>query len=62
MKRRAIDWERTEDEDDAPDDDLVPLEAGGVVRWAGITDERRDALGEASPFNGRSIGVDTEWN
>lgn len=62
MKRRAIEWERTEHEDDAPDDDLVPMEAGGFVRWAVLTGERREALGETSPFNGRSIGVEAEWN
>lgn len=42
-------------DDDDPETDLVPMEAGGFVRWAVISYERRSALGEASPFNGQSI-------
>ena len=49
-------------DDDDDYSDLVPMEAGGFVRWAVITTERREAHGETSPFNGRSIGVETEWN
>lgn len=41
--------------DDDPEDDLVPMEAGGFVRWAVISRERRRALGEQSPFNGLSV-------
>lgn len=41
--------------DDDPEDDLTPMEAGGFVRWAVITGERRLALGETSPFNGLSV-------
>lgn len=44
--------------DDDPETDLVPMEAGGFVRWAVLTDERRKAHGEQSPFNGLSVARD----
>jgi len=46
-----------EQEDELPCDysDLIPMVAGGFVRWAVITTERRQALGEESPYNGLSI-------
>ena len=40
--------------------DLVPMNAGGYVRWAVITETRRRALGEKSPYNGLSIARDRE--
>lgn len=38
--------------DDEDESDLVPMRAGGFVRWAVISTERRSALGEASPHWG----------
>lgn len=63
-RRRELEAERAlvEPLDDDDYSDLVPMEAGGFVRWAVLTTERRKELGETSPFNGRSIGVETEWN
>lgn len=36
--------------DDDPETDLSPMLAGGYVRWAVISTERRVALGEMSPL------------
>lgn len=48
-------------DDDDDYSDLVPMTAGGFVRWAVLTDERRKELGETSSFNGRSIGMESEY-
>lgn len=46
--------------DNDPETDLVPMVAGGFVRWAVLTWDRRSALGESSEFNGQSIDIEPE--
>ena len=43
---------------DDPETDLVPMEAGGYVRWAVLTTDRRRAFGEQSQFNGQSVDIE----